>query len=178
MNTVTVRGELVRTLREFRDLRSDIGRDLINAYRDQVVAHPDRFDSPTIALVLAGAVRFSATGRAAMLAALREVEARMGEADGAVPFATVSPCIDVTPTGRAVIAACREAGCTEPLARAITLLFIEAHPKLVEVEDEEEGLEASGIGDGGAGEPSYDPHEDADGESDNNDEEDDHGDDR
>ena len=109
-----------------------------------------------------------------MVAALREVEERTGEADGVVPFATVSPCVDVTPTGRSVIEACKGAGCTEPLAQAITLLFIEAYPKLVEVEDEEEGLEESGIGDGGSNEPSYDPLGDADGKSDD-DEEDDHG---
>lgn len=130
-DTITVRGARADAYRSYRDVRQDIDKDAISAYRDVLLKQPERIDAETIAFVLRRHVKFADGARDVLQPVL-------GDDEAAIPYDQLRPLLMADASAQAVITACEQAKSTAVLAEALVLLFIEAHPRLVRVAELEE----------------------------------------
>ncbi|MBI2482895.1 hypothetical protein HYV74_01800 [Candidatus Uhrbacteria bacterium] len=133
---IVISGTMAERYRAYRDAKEAVAGDraTLRLYREEVRKHPQKFDSATLAATLSGAIRFhrTAAARAPFLAALQ-----VGD-DAAVAYGEIAASLEAQTIVQEIATACERAGAVAVLADALTLLFIEAHPHHVALEEFED----------------------------------------
>ncbi len=142
MSTIRISGALADRYHDYRDFCALFGPDeLLASYRKAVVDAPKKFDVATIAAVLHDG-RITDSEKPSAWAKTQAVRFATGASDALVRaldagdpalYGDLRNGLEVQSSAREVIVACERAGAVELLESALALLFIEAHPRLVEV---------------------------------------------